>query len=1244
MASVSILFAALACYASTAQAARIHQLLLSEPLPEQRDPFALAVNQGTHHFYVLLSGNGGPNRPILNYEANGQIDPLRPELIGAPAPHLYVGVAVDNSSGPFAGYVYATNSSNQTIQQFDANGEATAVTIGEAAIPANGTPQGGGLPPVVNPGGFQPRRIAVDDSSGDLFVTDDSARAIDQFTPAGTFVAQLVAGSVSETRELAPDGSGHLYLANESALAGSIFRTAASPEGAGLFELDIATGACVQAACAPIASAPVIGLAFDKSRETIFTTATGGTEEGRLSEYSAASGQLLGVTSSARLHIPEVGIDESTGEVIVGDLRHNHESTIQIYGPAEVVPDVKALAAEGVGLEAATLKGEIGAAGVAGATCVFQYVDSEEFAAHRFEGASEAECEHEGAPSGPFSGEAMNPVEASIEGLRGGTTYEYHLVGKNGNGSNASESSEFTTHGPTISGTAAGGIGETAATLEGFVDPRSLSTTYIVQYVTQASFEVSGFSGATEVPAGGAVIGAGITPVAVSQRVEGLTPSTAYRFRIVATSGEGETRGQDVFFATFGLPTPVLPDGRRYEQVSPIDKNGGNVQGSINSVQASLEGSAVTFFTNTGIPGGEGSQEFPTYLSSRAPDASGWSTQGLLPPGSYGPRAHVLGWTEDLLDVYDFATPAFEAGKLLRRSSAGGGLTQVGTTKAVRSTFSFSGSSTNGQEVLLESEDGGLLPNDLLGKQNLYAYDRATGALVLAGVLNPTAPGGEPVVPPAGAMAGSFGWWGSEGVTFGGSRGTYFTQAQHAISADGQRIVFTAEETGQLFMRVNPFMPQSAMSGGHCNEAKTKACTIPISAPEEGVVDPGTPAAFVGASANGSVVYFLDRGKLTAGATGGSGYDLYRYEVATGDLSDLTLDSTDKRGARVEGLLGMSTDGNTVYIVAVGKLAEGTSEAAPGETNLYALEGGAIRFITRLGTKETGDALNWIPVARTVGSVLVAHTSRVSSDGRTLLFRSDRQLTSYQNHGVPELYLDRLAAGITCISCNPTGQAPDGPAGVQEIPPVGIKLGRSYSFMTRNLSADGRRVIFDSADRLVAADENNVNDVYEWEVPGTGTCTEASDAYSPQDGGCLYLISGGANGVGGSYFGDADPKGENIFFFTAQPLVSQDQDELVDVYDARVGGGIAAQEEELAPPCGAAESCHGAASSPPALPSPGSSSFVGPGSPKQVAPCRKGRVKRHGKCVPRHKKHGHKKHGHKKHGHKGRQAGTKERK
>lgn len=1199
--------------ASSAQAARIHPLLLAEKLAEGRTPFALAVDQSSDHFYVVNWNQNSEDRRVWDYESNGQLDPAHPELEGASSSFSPQYVAVDNSGGPTQGLVYAVDVSG-TIQQFDAGGHATAVTITEASVPEDGTTQAGGLPPVVNTGSFRPRVVAVD-SVGDIVAVDAAAKAIDVFGPTGTFVRQIAVGKVtSGATGIAIGAAGDIYLGSESV----------EGLGTGLFELDGVTGECIPAGCAPIDPAPVKGLALDQAGSRIYTTDSVGLEEGEFSEYDLATHAFLGATRGSQLRAPVgIGAQESSGEVVVADLKPAREGTIQLYGPAVVVPDVATLTPEEVTDHSATLAGEVGAAGVSGATCAFQYVTDEAFESHRFEGAPTAPCE----PAGPFSGEAMNAVHAHLTGLHGGTTYHERLVGTNENGSNAGEDEPFTTLGPAVSGTEVAGITETGATLRGSVDPRGSATTYRFQYLTQAEFEGSGWAAASEVPAGGGAIGAGTTPVAVSATIGGLSPGTAYRMRIVAvgTGGPnaGQTEGEEVRFTTFAAPAAGLPDGRAYEQASPVAKNGADIQGAINSVQASLSGDRVTFFANTGIPGGGGSQEFPTYMASRVAGGSGWSTQGLLPPATYGPIAHVLGWTEGLGDTYDYASQesAGALGTLLRRSNIDGSLAQAGTTPGGNNPLAFAGSSDEGAVALLESQAGGVLAGDLPGKQNLYAYDRAANRLVVAGVMN------DGSVPPGGAMAGPYNWRGGDTEVGGGALGRNYTQATHAISADGSKAFFTAGGTGQLYVRLNPFAAQSAVDGeGACTEA-AKACTVRVSAPAEGVADPGTPAAFVGASVDGGLAFFLDRGKLTADATGGSGYDLYRYDLATGALTDLTLDSADKAGARVEGVLGISKDGHTLYVAAAGALDGEASQAPGGEANLYALEGATTRLIGRLGTSQSagGEALNWTPTSVLQGGGVVTRASRVSTDGSTLLFSSSRELSGYRNHGVAELYLYRAGRGLTCISCNPSGQAPAGPAGVQNIRGPSISLERQYAFLTRNLSADGRRVVFDSADKLLSADHNDVNDVYEWEAPGKGSCTAASAGYQPSSEGCLFLISGGAAGARPSYLGDADEEGENIFFFTAQPLVAQDRDELVDVYDARVGGGIAAQEEEPAVPC-EGEACLGPSSLAPAPAAPGTSSFVGRGNQKPPKACRHGKVRRHGKCVARHKKHHHKKH------------------
>jgi hypothetical protein len=110
------------------------------------------------------------------------------------------------------------------------------------------------------------------------------------------------------------------------------------------------------------------------------------------------------------------------------------------------------------------------------------------------------------------------------------------------------------------------------------------------------------------------------------------------------------------------------------------------------------------------------------------------------------------------------------------------------------------------------------------------------------------------------------------------------------------------------------------------------------------------------------------------------------------------------------------------------------------------------------------------------------------------------------------------------------------------------------------------------------------------------------------------LISSG-NSPSDSFFAGSDSTGANAYFITRQKLVSADQDDYLDLYDARVEGGFA----EKLPPC-EGEACRGPASSAPTGESPGSASFVGPESEKP---------KKHHKKPKHHKKHkAHKKKGH----------------
>jgi hypothetical protein len=155
---------------------------------------------------------------------------------------------------------------------------------------------------------------------------------------------------------------------------------------------------------------------------------------------------------------------------------------------------------------------------------------------------------------------------------------------------------------------------------------------------------------------------------------------------------------------------------------------------------------------------------------------------------------------------------------------------------------------------------------------------------------------------------------------------------------------------------------------------------------------------------------------------------------------------------------------------------------------------------------------------------------------------------------------------------------------------------------------------------LVPGDTNGVKDVYEWEAKGSGSCESES-----QNGGCLYLLSGGTDPEPSTFLG-ASKDGDHVFLFTEQQLVPGDQDHLNDVYDVGVGGGLAAQHVAAVPTC-STTACQ-ANPAPPADQTPASATFQGPGNahPRSKArKCPKGKrkVRRAGKvrCQKAGKQH-----------------------
>jgi hypothetical protein len=634
-----------------------------------------------------------------------------------------------------------------------------------------------------------------------------------------------------------------------------------------------------------------------------------------------------------------------------------------------------------------------------------------------------------------------------------------------------------------------------------------------------------------------------------------------------------------------------LSDCRAYEQVSPTAKNLTDVSGDPGVVQAAPSGDGISFFAVSPLPGASGSAgDAPTYLSLRSPENE-WLTEGLLPMADPGSADQVLALTESLGEVILAAEePPLAPGAAIGAPNiyafdAATGASQLVARGLGPEGFGFAGAATDGSRILFETQEQ-LTANAAPSVYNLYEWDAAKPPgkqIALAGVLQ------DGKAPESGSVAGP-GGLAILPKARGGSAGEFYTE--DAISEDGARIFFTeASTTGKGV---------SALGKGVVYMREPEADqTVQVSAGAQ-------PAYWRAATPNGSFALYTEGGNL------------YRFDAESGQREALTDGS-----ANVLGALGISGDGSYVYFVATAELASnrnGSGERAKvGAANLYewhmdvATGSTTTMFIAQLqGTNsgEVGDESDWRGYSEVVsegnGPSGGEKSSRVTPNGKAVLFTSTEKLTDYNNNGQIELYLYDAEEPLSsqnplCVSCNPDGMPAVSGARLEEANSAlaAVPFPRNAS-LTRNLSENGDRVFFQTAESLVPEDTNGQTDVYEWERPGTGSCESTSPSFSPLNGGCIYLISTGQSNEP-SYFGDASADGNDVFFFTRQSLVGQDQDLNVDLYDARVDGGIPAQNPPPAPePC-TGEACREPPPTAPVFAPPASTSITGTGNVVQAA-------------------------------------------
>lgn len=1169
-------------------------------------------------------------------------------------------VAIDNSGGASGGDVYVADTANNLISKFEANG--TLVTTWGTSGQLNGSTATDGP---FNKEGASITGVAVD-TAGILYV-GNTARRFFEFEQGDNFIKDFVSEGPSVAFGIAVNSAGDIYkFRNTGGLlvklspAGAILISPVDFEGSGMTvdtsddDLYVAHAeeirhfdATTEAQENPFGLDRLsgsTGLGVNSSTHTVYATSLGHeivafeqiivpdvtTEEA--TSIEAESATLHGTISAAEGPAASCEFQYTTK---VSFEERGFEGALVV--PCSSAGPFTGNVTEGVSAEVNGL--------LVGSTYFFRLVGRNE------KGTNPAELSSkEGALS--FRTLGPNIIESSTDGISTTvariiglietngepTTYrvEYGLTESYGTSApipdvavpvspvgtgNFESGSKTITDVKMSQGTFA--VGQD---IEGEGIPPGTTVTNIKGTILTLSNFTVGFGFETSLTA---------STTAISQSLKGLTPGTKYHFRLVAT-GPATSFGPDRVFSTFPSESQ---GGRAYELVSPARKLGeafspeptGDLGGScflclpgINDVmmpmQATADGKALAFggqpFSGDLPPGGN------QYISERS--AIGWTTIGITPPLATAGR-------DDLESGFKAFSSNLSRGVLFQSTRTLSPEAPVGENgksynnlylweagqKVLRPLvtikppnraaqtplnngfeISFAGGNAGSATVpsfthlLFEANDAltpavtGIAPAAPEAEEgtcgfpssgcNLYEWVGGTIRLVNVLPENETA-AVHAVIGSGRRLAGSF--------ASNTSAETQSTDVDHAISADGSRI-FWSDESGQLFIRIN-------------GEETVK------------IKDSGQ---FLTATPSGSKVLLSD-GCI--------------YDVESEDC-EATLGNNP---SSFLGVMGASADLSRIYFLDTEVLAPGAqpesceNEIAVGKgCNLYVYDHGEVHFIAALNFLDNNSGSN-----SRFGSWKASRSNRtaqVSPDGQFLAFMSFASLTGYDNRvagggGCPrspggpsclEVYeYDNETDTLRCPSCNPSGQRPLGKSNLSLVRP---ELGAAFP-QPENLPAGGEgRLFFESQDALSPRDTNGgVQDVYEWTPEGVGGCERVT--------GCLALISTGDD-PNDSMFVTATPDAKNAFFVTREQLVPSDKDELLDVYDARAGGGLETGEVR---PCGG-ESCKGPnGAAPPSQPSSGSSQFSGPGNPKP----------RH----PRHKKKRHKKKAHHKAKSNGRRGGAK---
>lgn len=662
--------------------------------------------------------------------------------------------------------------------------------------------------------------------------------------------------------------------------------------------------------------------------------------------------------------------------------------------------------------------------------------------------------------------------------------------------------------------------------------------------------------------------------------------SQVFRGRTVATVATVLATGV-VACLPAAVSATQLPDGRSYEQVSPVEKHG-NEAGAERGIPlytvASPDGSAV-FFGTTG-PLEAAPSGIDLYSVARRDETGLWHSRAAVPASTDEQANFVEAQPQSLIPSQDMSHLAYTSGSPFVSSNPGGFASvylagedpfvqpawigrptvaspnpPIGAFNEVLSQMNLAGASLELNPIYF-TYYGTLVPEDEGRSANVPTgnawgfYEWRSGTLHNAGQL----PDGS--YDPFGAVPAAIGQAGSAVTP---------RDFNNEVSLDGSRAFFVSPDPA-ADERERPEFPGEPFPLGRAPELYVRESgersvlvtrsTVTGQAAADGPLltwnlGGSFRESYAFASPDGSRVFFESVDALTPDAPTNGEPKEYVFNTNSQVLSYAPGFAENPEGGpgSTASVQATSADGQSALVVKL------TGSRFASNVDLWTQASDGSQALTRIA------ALPPVDEERPV-----FQTARSTADGSVFVFTTNAPIEGFNNAGgFQQIYrYDVATADLSCVSCPPAGSAPSGNAALSHFSEETKRI-----LDNRGMSADGQQIYFDTPDALVPQAVNGRRDVYEWE------------------NGTQYLISSGTDSHD-SFFLDNSASGSDVFFATAANLAPADTDGAYDVYDARVTSS-AQQQGQQVNECSADE-CQGAVAPSPSFGTPASVTFNGPGN------------------------------------------------